>query len=307
MFLNVLTQVLILLILIMLGAVLTKAKMLNSDAIKGMTDLVLYIVTPCVIINSFKREFDSSLTKSLLISLLIAFLAHFGYIILSHLCLHSRNKAQEKVLRFGTVFANCGFMAIPLLSALVGDLGVFFGTSFVAVFNILVWSYGVVLMSGDKKALTPKKLILNPGIIGSVLGLVVFFTNIHDKIPTVISEPISFMAALNTPLPMIIIGYHLANSNLLESIKNLKVIFSMVLRLLIFPALVLGVMYLCGIRGEVLVACTISASVPTAANTTMFSSKFGADTALSVSMVSLSTILSLITIPIIVTIAKIIA
>lgn len=305
MFINVLTQVLILLILIMLGVLLTKVKMLNGETVKGMTDLVLYIVTPCVIIKSFVREFDPALTKKLLISFAIAFLAHFGYIILSHLFLHSNNKAQEKVLRFGTVFANCGFMAVPLLQALVGDLGVFYGTAFIAVFNILVWSYGILIMSGDKKALTPKKLIVNPGIIGTVIGLIIFFFNI--PIPEIVYEPISFMAALNTPLPMIIIGYHLANSNLIDGIKNVNALLSMLLRLIVFPLLVLFTMYLCGIRGEVLVACTISASVPTAANTTMFASKFGADTTLSVSMVSLSTILSLITIPIIVTLAQTIA
>lgn len=305
MFINVLTQVLILLILIMLGAVLTKAKMLNAETVKGMTDLVLYIVTPCVIIKSFVREFDPSLTKKLLISFAIAFLAHTGYIILSHILLHSKNKAQEKVLRFGAVFANCGFMAVPLLDALIGDLGVFYGTAFIAVFNILVWSYGIVIMSGSAKALTPKKLIINPGIIGTVVGLLIFFLNI--PIPKIVFEPISFLAALNTPLPMIIIGFHLANSNLLDGLKNLKAMFAIFLRLIIFPSLALGVMYLCGVRGEVLVACTISASVPTAANTTMFASKFGADTSLSVSMVSLSTILSLATIPIIVTLAKMIA
>lgn len=305
MFINVLTQVLILVILILLGATLTKIKMLNGETIKGMTDLVLYIVTPCVIIKSFVREFDPSLTKKLLISFAIAFLAHLGYIVLSHLLLHSRDKAQENVLRFGTVFANCGFMAVPLLQALIGDLGVFYGTAFIAVFNILVWSYGILIMRGDKKLLTPKNLIVNPGIIGTVAGLVIFFFNI--PIPKIAYEPISFLAALNTPLPMIIIGYHLANSNLIDGIKNVKALLGIFLRLIVFPLLVLFTMYLCGIRGEVLVACTISASVPTAANTTMFASKFGADTSLSVSMVSLSTILSLITIPIIVTLAQIIA
>jgi len=182
---------------------------------------------------------------------------------------------------------------------------VFYGTAFIAVFNILVWSYGIVLMSGDKKALTPKKMFINPGILGTAIGLIIFFLSV--PVPTVIFKPIDFMANLNTPLPMIIIGYHLANSNLLLALKNIKVLISMALRLLIFPALVLGIMYLCGVRGNVLVACTISASVPTAANTTMFAAKFGADTSLSVSMVSLSTICSLATIPLIVTIAKLVA
>ncbi len=302
MFLDVLTQVLILLILIMLGFVLTKAKVLNGTAVTGMTDLVLLTVTPCVIIKSFIREFDPSLIKNLLISFLIAFILHIVYIVLSLLLLRDKDKAREKVLRFGAIFSNCGFMAIPLLDTLIGDIGVFYGSSYLTIFNVLVWSYGLMLMSGDKSVFTAKKLILNPGIIGMAVGLLVFFLKI--PVPQIIKEPISFMAALNTPVPMIIIGFHLANSNLLDGLRNLKAVFSMALKLIIFPLISLFGLYFCGIRGEVLLACIICASAPTAAITTMFSSKYDGDTPLSVSMVSLSTILSIISIPIILTLAE---
>ena len=196
-------------------------------------------------------------------------------------------------------------MSIPLMQSLIGDLGVFYGTSFIAVFNIFVWSYGVFLMNGKNSNFTPKKILLNPGIIGVAIGLIIYFLNI--PIPKIVYEPISFMAALNTPLPMIIIGFHLANSNVLDGLKNLKTLYTIFIRLLLFPALILFCMYICGIKGEVLIACTICAAAPTAAITTMFASKYGGDTPLSVSTVSLSTILSVLTMPIIITIAQSIA
>ena len=305
MFINVFTQVVILFILILLGVALTKAKILTEKGVSSMTDMVLILVTPCVIIKSFIREFDKSVLKNLLISFLIAFLAHIGFIILSHLIIRSKEKATERVLRFGAIFSNCGYMSIPLQQAILGDIGVFYAASYVAIFNLFIWSYGIITMSGDKKYLTPKKMILNPGIIGLVIGLIIFLFSI--PLPKLISEPINYVASLNTPLPMIIIGYHLSNSNLLYGLRSFKCILAMRLKLIVFPALAMGVIYLCGIRGDMLVSSVISCSAPTAAITTMFASKFSADTPLSVNMVSLSTVLSLITMPCLVTLAQYIA
>lgn len=305
MFFNVLTQVLILFILISLGVILEKSNFLTDIAVKNMTDVVLYFVTPCVIIKSFIREFDRSVLKNLLISLLIAVLVHIGSILLTRLLIHDKDKAREAVLQTGTIFSNCGFMSLPLQQALLGDEGVLYGSVFIAVFNIFIWSYGIVLMSGDKKYLTPKKLVINPGIIGIAVGLVIFLLSI--PVPKIIAEPINYMAALNTPIPMIIIGYHLAKSNILNGIKNIKCLFAVFIKLAAIPLISLGIMYACGIRGTMLVSSIICCCAPTAATTTMFASKFSKDTELSVSMVSLSTLLSLISMPLLITFAQTLA
>ncbi len=305
MFVNVLTQVVILFILIMLGAALTKSGILTESGVTSITDTVLMLVTPCLIIKSFIRPFDKSLLKELVISFAIAVLAHVGFIILSRLLLHSKEKSVERVLRFGAVFSNCGYMSLPLQQSILGDMGVFYAASFIAIFNLFAWSYGIILISGDKKYFTPKKLLINPGLIGIAVGLVIFLFSI--PVPKVLSEPISYIAALNTPLPMIIIGYHLTKSNLFAGLKNAKCMLAILLRLVILPLLVLGVAYLFGIRGDMLVSTAISCSAPIAAITTMFAYKFSADTSLSVNMVSLSTVFSLITMPCIITFAQYIA
>lgn len=304
MFISVLTQVLILLILILVGVILSKAGVITKEGASVMTDVVLLIVTPCVIIKSFIRELNPETLRGLAISVLIAFLVHIGFILLS-LLVRDKDKGRQRVLQFGTIFSNCGFMAIPLQQALLGDEGVFYGSSFVAVFNLFIWSYGITLMSGDRKRLSPKKLILNPGVIGIAIGLVFFLSQI--PVPNVLHQSISHVAALNTPVPMLIIGYHLYHSNIIGCLKDLKAIISILLRLLVFPAIALVVMYVCGVRGTMLVSNTICCSAPIAAITTMFSAKFGADTELSVATVSLSTILSLITMPIIITAAQFIS
>lgn len=305
MFIDVFTQVVILLLLILTGFILAKNGILTEKGSKSMTDMVLTIVTPCVIIKSFMREYDPSLLKNLLIAFLIAFLCHIGFILLAHLLLRSKDISKQKVLQYGVVFSNCGFMSLPLQQSILGDMGVFYGSSYIAIFNLFIWSYGITLMSGDKKYMTPKKLIINPGIIGLTIGLIIFLFSVPT--PKIVNETVFYIASLNTPLPMIIIGFHLANSKISEGLRNIKCLFAILLRLFVFPLIALGVMYICGVRGTMLISSLISCSAPTAAITTMFSAKFGRDTSLSVNLVSLSTILSLISMPVLITLAQYIA
>lgn len=295
MFINVLTQVIILFILILIGFLLAKTKVLNDKSVSGMTDLVLILVTPCVIVKSFFREFNKSDLKDLLISFLLGVILHTAFILLSTLFLRDKNKNRQVVLQYAAVFSNCGFMAIPLQQALLGDNGVFLGSSFVAIFNAFVWSWGVRVMSGDKKSLKPLKIITRPAILALIIGLIVFLLSI--PVPKIVAEPVGMLAALNTPLPMIIIGFHLASSNVLKGVTDIKCILTILLRLVVYPAAAIVGMWLCGIKGDMLISQAICCAAPVAAVTTMFSAKYNRNTELSVNLVSLSTLLSLITMP----------
>ena len=304
-FLTVLNQVIILLLLMALGVILTKKNIFTEAGVKSMTDLVLLFVTPCVIIKSFIREFDPSTLKAILISFAAAVAVHILFIAVSLLLCRSKDIARRRVLRFGIVFTNCGYMSLPLQEAVLGADGVLYGASFIAIFNLIVWSYGITQMSGNTKYISPKKLLFNPGIIGLLVGLIIFLCSI--PVPQVIAAPIGYLAALNTPLPMLIIGYHLAHSNLLKALKDTECLIAVAIRLILLPLLAIGGLYLCGLRGDLFVSVVIAACAPTAAITTMFSAKFNQATELSVNMVSLSTVISLITIPLLVTFAQTIA
>ncbi len=301
---NVLTvgnYVLILFILIGVGFVSNKTKILTRQGVKELTDFVLYLVTPCVIINSYQREFDPEMLTGLGITVLATVLSFAVNILLAHLLVRDRDAQREKTLRFGAVFSNCGYMSLPLQNALLGDAGVFYGATYIAIFQVMLWTYGVILMSGSVKNISLRKIIVNPGVISTVLGMLMFVFSI--QIPFTVVEPIRFLAALNTPIPMIIVGFHLAGANL--KVRGLSAWISIGLRLAVSPLLMLLGLYLCGIRGVILTACVIAASAPVAAATTMFSEKFGADTGLSATTVSLTTLMSIVTMPIIVGIATI--
>jgi len=303
---NILTvgnQVLVLFILIGVGFICNKRKIFGDEAVKGMTTLVLYIVTPCVIINSFCREFDPKMLKGLLIAIVAAFVSYAVNILVAHLTVHDSDKKREKVLRFASVFSNAGYMSLPIQSAILGNEGVFYAAAYIAVFNIVLWTYGVFLMSGDSKNITASKLFFNPGIIGTAIGLAVFISPV--KLPQVIGTPIGYLAALNTPIPMMIIGYHLAAGGL--KFKGLNVYWSMILKLIIFPVIMFAGLYICGIHGALLVSLVISVAAPVAAATTMFAEKFGGDTPLSAATVSVTTLISILTMPLIIGIAMAIA
>ncbi|MDD6485256.1 MAG: AEC family transporter [Clostridiales bacterium] len=295
---NILTvaqQVLILFILIGVGFAANKTKIISEEAIKGVTNLMLYIVTPAVIINSFNRPLDTQMMKGLVIVFAAAVFAHIINIVAATALIHDKEKGRERIFKLSMVFSNCGYMSFPLQEAILGSDGVFYGAAYVAVFNIIVWTWGESLMRGSFK-FSLKKIILNPGIIGTLVGLVIFFGSV--PVPSVIGNPIGYLADLNTPVAMIIIGYHLANASL--KIRGKNEYITMLYRLIISPVILAAALLLCSVKGDILIVCTIAASAPVAALVTMFATKFEADTRLAAGLASLTTVISIITMPVIV-------
>jgi predicted permease len=296
-------QVVVLFLLIFLGYFCSKAKLLNQPTISGITNLVLYIVTPCILITSFQREFDVLMLGNLGIALLIATGFHLLNILFAHLFVHDPQMRRQRVLRFGVIFSNAGYMSLPLQDAILGADGVFYGAAVIAVFNLLAWTYGLVLMGGDIKLISLRNLVLNPGVTGVSIGLVLFLLSIN--LPYIIKEPMQMMAALNTPLPMLVIGFYLAESQIVHVLTDLNVYLVLFLRLLAVPLIMLAIVKMAGVTDHtMIVACVIAASAPCAAMTTMFASKFNQDTELSVGIVSFSTIVSIVTMPLVVGTAR---
>ena len=306
MFITVFTQVSVLMLMIAAGFIAAKTGIMTEAGAACCTDIALIIATPCVIIKSLMRRFDAAVMKSLLLAVALTLLVQVLMITLGTLLLRSKDLKRQRTLRFGSIFANCGFMSLPLQEVMLGADGTLYGSAYVIMFNLVVWSYGVYLISGDKRYIQPKKLFVNPGIAGLLIGLIIFVFSV--PVPQVLSSTVNYLAAIYTPLPMLIIGYHLSKTNVLKAFKDFQCIIAVLLRLIVYPLVSLGVLYLFGIRGTLLVSAIISLSAPVAAVTTMFSSKFGGgDTALSVDMVSLSTVLSIITMPAVITLAQLLA
>ena len=295
-FLSVGQNVLILFIMIGMGAACKFARLMSDDGVKSLTNLELSIVTPCLLIMSFQREYSVDQLKIIGLAAAIGVSFHALSILLAHLLLHDRNASRQAVLRFATVFTNAGFMSLPLQYALLGADGVFCGAVVVGVFQILVWTYGVWIMGGTSSDFSLRHILLNPGICGVATALLLFVCRI--RLPHIVSAPLDYMAALNTPVAMVIIGYHLASSRFGAALRDPKAILSMALRLVVSPAITLAALWFLGVRDHtVFVATVVAASAPVAAITTIFAVRYEHKPQRSVELVSISTLLSVATMP----------
>ena len=323
-FLAVAEKVGLLFVIIAIGFICQKVKLLTEEANKCMADIVMYFVTPCVIINAFSAKMYAKeelfdILKNIGIVALIAAVAHIVMILAVHFIFRFKEEDRTRLMRFAAVFSNAGFIALPLASALIdtptSHEGSLYAAVYLAVFNIVLWTWGLVDMSGEKKTMNYKKILFNPGIIGVVIGLFIFtsplymtFGNVSGiKLPSLVSDVLASMSALNLPLPMLMVGFYLGKADLKAAFKDGWSYLCIALRLLVFPLALLAVLYLFGVRGNVLTVSVIGASAPVGATATIFAAKFGRDTELSVRLVSLSTILSLITMPLIIGLTQTIA
>lgn len=295
-------QVLILFIMIGVGFVISKRGLLNANGAAQMTNTLLYIVTPCIIIHSFESmDFSKKTAGELTVAAVCAIITHLVGFGLAYLFFRKSEKKLRTLLICNAGLSNCGFMGVPMAEALLGGHGVFLVSVYIAIFNIFVWTLGFAMFSGGEFNFT--KAFINPGVIGTLLGLILFFSRID--LPGFISSPIGHMAGLNTPLAMIVIGYYLSSSPLKIEKNDTKMLVSIALRLIAVPLICLAIFRLCGVRGELLSACIIPASAPSAAIVMMFAAKFGADTKLASKGMSYAHIIAIVTMPLVLTVCQI--
>ena len=299
--LTVISKVGVMLLLILVGYVVSKRGMLTDRGTSEVNTLLLQIVTPCLIVNSFLTSEDSLSAGELLLSVGTSALAIGLSILLSRCFFRKEPEGRKKVLQFAAAFSNSGFMGLPLVEGIVGSKGVMYGSFFIVVFNIFCWTYGFRMMSGGQK-MSLKVLLLNPGIIGLVFGLPIYFLDLH--LPAVVSEPVGFLAALNTPLAMLVVGSYIAKVELHSFISDLAVYKSAALRLLVAPGIFLGLLLLIRPEPNLFVTSVIQAACPAAANTVLFSVQYKRDSALASKTVAVSTVLSIITIPLLTILAQ---
>lgn len=301
-FLTVGEQVLILFALMAVGFALGKAKLMGDKGSLAMTNLVMYAVSPAMMVVAFQREKDTADLHNFLVCLLLAVAVHAVSILLAYAALRGKDGTCG-VLRFGAVFSNCGFMGYPLMAALLGSIGVFYGSAYVIVFTILSWTWGVYVITGDRSQLRLKPLLLNPGVISVVLAMALYLGQV--TVPEPLMVPINYLADLNTPLPMLVVGYQLSHANFKAALQGISSWVTLVLRLLVLPLTSLGICLALNVSHDLTLVLLIAASAPPAALLSMFAARFGKDTALTSSLVSVQTAISALTMPVLVGLAEV--
>ena len=161
-FLSVGTQVLILFLMIGTGFVLGKLHLITHKGAVSMSNLLMYVVSPCILIVVFQRPLETETFHNFWVALLAALVIH-GINILD------RDPMRKSFFRFSAIFSNCGFMAVPLQTAILGSLGVFYGSAYLLVFTVLTWTLGIQLVKGGKAEFSWRTLLMNPGVTLAVV------------------------------------------------------------------------------------------------------------------------------------------
>lgn len=187
-------QNIIMFLYLMIGYLLYRNKLLTSVGSGELGKMLLYLVMPVAILKSYIQNFS----REMLIDFLISFSAAAASLILAIIVSTLFFRNRSAVRQFGAAFSNAGFIGIPLVQMTLGDDAVFYVASFVAILNLLQWTYGVLIMTKDKGAISIKKLRTNPILIAFIAGMFLFFLPIH--LPDILSGMVATIASMNAPI-----------------------------------------------------------------------------------------------------------
>lgn len=294
-------QVIIMFLLIGIGIIAFKKGIVTIEATNVYSNFLLIFVVPALIINAYQRGIVKEQLVGLGYSFVLAIVFHVMSIIMVNIIIKEREDSNYRVERMGAIYSNCGFMAFPVLLALLGEEGALYGTAFIGIFNVFSWTNGVAILTGENN-INIKKIIFNPGSLGFIVGLILYLTQI--PIGDVAAQAISYIAAINTPLAMVITGVFLANVNIRETLKDFNIYKSVLLRTVILPLIMIFLIKVTGFENwfdagkNVAVAHIVACSCPAAASTILLVARNGLNSEHGAKLVTISTLLSVITIPI---------
>lgn len=302
------TQVLTLFLLMAVGFVADKTKIFTAKTAKASTDLIFYVVTPAVMLHSFlTMEFTRERLKDFAIAFVLGVCTHFVGMLLSAPFFRKGDIRTRMVYKFACIYGNMGYMCLPLAEKIAGAEGVFLCSSAVVSYNVMVFTHGVWLMShSDEKGARPpfrlRSIILNPGVLAVAVGLPLFIFSV--RLPAPLEDAVGYVANLNSPLAMIILGTYIANSDLKKLFLQKEHYLIVLIKQIAMPFLMISAYRLLGLTGVTLTACGISAAAPTAANTVMFAAKYEKDTACASQVVAFGTLVSVLTMPFLIAYAQ---
>lgn len=303
-----LIQVMVLFSLVGVGYICKKLKIISNDMNHDISNLLVYVSLPALIIVSFSSfEFSGTMLREGAKLLVICVILNVLYIVLSYIfskILKVRGTTRD-VFQFALVFTNAGFMGFPIAYVVFGEIGVFYMAIFNMLSDIFLWTFGVRVMSRPlRKSIEENKdygwsslfkQLMNPCIVAVFIGLAIFLSSI--KLPTVISSSLELIGNITTPLSMIFIGSMLGDLKFDEIINDTKVLLCSFIRLLVLPLFVLGILKLFNIGGLLFNILVVATALPPAVSTSIVAAKYGNDYYLAAKLVFVSTLFSIATIP----------
>lgn len=285
----------ILLIYMLLGVYVRKRNIVPAESRPHFTDFLVQITLPCMVFNSFNRDFTPSQLITACQVLFCAFLVCLFSFLLGKILYRNTAPARRSVMRYGTLISNGAFAGLPQVQGIYGPLGLFYGSIYLIPSRIFMWSAGTsMFVQADRKARIIN-ILKNPGIIAVLLGLPRMLLQI--PLPVAVDTALQAVGDCTNPLSMMVIGIILADVSIRDVIER-DVLYLTAVRLLLIPAVLLAVMRLLHADPVLTGVSVILTAMPVGATTQVLAQKYGADHVLASKCVLTSTILPLFTIPV---------
>ncbi len=286
------------------GIVLKKYNLSTEGLGKGLANLVLYIAQPAMILFAYIRAFSLEILINAAWVFLFSVISHFIFTGIAFLCFKHAEIGRQKVLRFATIFSNAAYMGLPLIVAVLNEEAAIYASVYNITFNLFVWSLGIVIYTGDKKNASVSQVLLHPATLSAFIGLIIFLLPIDHYIPAVLIDGLDMLKNLVAPLSMVIIGLRMTSIRLNSVFRDRYLYEFLLLRMLFLPAVIFAVIktfIFCGmpINDIVTTVILVTASTPTATATSMFAEKYDGDASYAGTLVSASTLLAIVTMPLI--------
>lgn len=296
-YLSIVNQISILFFIIGIGFIVGKLKIITNELNVGLSKVLLNVTLPFLIISAFNFDFSKDMLKTSGIILIISVLVHGGLALISLLLYRKEEKSIKTILRFITIFSNCGFIGYPVAGSIYGSEGVFYTAIYNVGYNLFVWTLGILMFQEEKEKGLYKKIFLNPGIISVIIGMILFIFSI--KLPYFILQTIDLIGGITIPLSMLIVGISICSVNLKSAFREIKYYYASFIRLIITPILVYGILYFIGFTGIALGIPVIVSSMPAASNTVPFAQIYNGNIDCASKITVVSTIFAMFTLPII--------
>lgn len=278
-----------------LGFYLRRRDIIDARGKAAFTDLIIDVVLPCNIINSFCIEFDGALLLSCIQIFAASVLLQVFCYVLARTLYNRQPDGRRAVLQYCTLISNAGFLGNSLVEGLYGSMGLLYASFYLIPQRIMMWTAGIsYFAAGTDRRGAMRKILMHPCIIATEIGIVLMLTQL--ELPAAVSETVRTLAACTTPLTMIVTGTVLAEAGLRNMINKTTVFYSLV-RLVIIPAAVLAGCRLCGVNELAAGVAVVLAAMPAGSTTAILAAKYNSDAAFASQCIVLTTLLSMALLP----------
>lgn len=290
---SITTQVIILFLVVLVGILCRRLGYFNDATIHGVTQLVVNITLPCLTVYNMQRPFETHVLVNFLITLALSAVFIAAALFGTMLLFKNRPHAKRAVLANLEGFSNCGFMGYPIILAVNPDWMIY-AVAYNIAFLFISWTIGVSLYQG-KENMSIKRALLNPNVISAFIGFAIFCLNV--TLPAIVSETLELVGGLTTPLSMLLIGTRITGLRL-RDFTDADYHIASALRLVVLPLIVLGIMKLLPVDHAVSATIFLLTAMPCGTMTAMQAELYGGDTTFAARVIAYSTLLALVTVPV---------